>query len=155
MRYPYRNTSTTQGSAPLSLQGCQWRDRVRQGDGSYFRKPKGPEEGADPLPTRERLRLLNLEAEEERLRRCWPWRKAPEVDAAARGEEVERPLPLSSDLDMARLEDISDDCCTWDTTTSSISSSNRRLSEPGDTVRARRCVSGTGISVCASKNHGA
>ena len=47
MRYPYRNTSTTQGSAPLSLQACQWRDRqppnrVRQGDGSYFWKPEGP-----------------------------------------------------------------------------------------------------------------
>ena len=72
MRYPYRNTSTTQGSAPLSLQACQWRDRqlphrVRQGDGSYFRKPEGLEEGADPLPPRERLRLLNREAEEERL----------------------------------------------------------------------------------------
>ena len=55
MRYPYRNTSTTQGSAPLSLQACQWRDRqppnrVRQGDGSYFRKPEGPEEGAAPYP---------------------------------------------------------------------------------------------------------
>ena len=61
--------------APLSLQACQWRDRqppnrVRQGAGSHFRKPEGPEEGADPLPPRERLRLLNLEAEEERLRRC-------------------------------------------------------------------------------------
>ena len=38
-----------------SLQACQWRDRqppdrVKQGDGSYFRKPEGFEEGADPLP---------------------------------------------------------------------------------------------------------
>ena len=57
-------------------------------------------------------RQSNREAEEERLRRCWPWQKAPAEDEAARGEEVERPLPLSSDLDMARLEDISDDCCT-------------------------------------------
>ena len=55
MRYPSRRTSTTHGSAPLSLQACQWRDRqppdrVRQGDGSYFQKPEGFE-GADPLPS--------------------------------------------------------------------------------------------------------
>ena len=61
MRYPSRRTSTTHGSAPLSLKPCQWRDkqppdRVRQGDGSYFRKPKGFEEGADPLPPLKRLR---------------------------------------------------------------------------------------------------
>ena len=71
-------------------------------------------------------------------------------DGSTRGEEAERPLPLPSDLDTARFKEISDDCCTWDTTTPSISSSKRRDSDPGDTVRARRCVSGTGISVCAS-----
>ena len=54
-RYPSRRTSITHGTAPLSLQACQWRDRqppdrVRQGEGSHFWKPKGFEEGADPLP---------------------------------------------------------------------------------------------------------
>ena len=53
-------------------------------------------------------------------------------------EEEERPLPLARDLDMARLEEIKDDCCTWDKTTPSISSSKRRVSNPGDTVRERR-----------------
>ena len=143
MRYPYRSTSTTHGSVPLSLQACQWRDRqppnrVRLGDGSYFRKPEGPEEGADPLPPRERLRLLKREDE------------TPAEAGAARGEEEERPLPLANDLDMARLEEMSEDCCTWDTTTPRISSSKRSDSDPGDTVREQRCVSGTGISVCAS-----
>ena len=38
------STSTTQGSVPLSLHACQWRDRQPpikegQGYGSYFRKP--------------------------------------------------------------------------------------------------------------------
>ena len=59
-RYPSRRTSTTHGSAPLSLQASQWRDRqppdrVRQGDGCHFRKPEGVEEGADPLPPVKRM----------------------------------------------------------------------------------------------------
>ena len=76
MRYPSRRTSTTHGSAPLSLQACQWRDRqlpdrVRQGDGSYFRKPEGFEEGADPLPPLKRLRPLESEEDAERFpNRC-------------------------------------------------------------------------------------
>ena len=72
MRYPTLNTSTTHGSAPLSLQARQWRDRpppvrVREGDGSYFRKPEGLEEGADPLPPRKRLRPPEREEEERAL----------------------------------------------------------------------------------------
>ena len=122
---------TTQGFAPLSLQACQWGDRqppvrVRQGDGSYFQKPEGPEEGADPLHPRERLRPPKREEEAERLRRGLPWRKEPAEDGSTRGEEAERPLPLPSDLDKARFEKINDDCCTWDTMISSISSSKRR-----------------------------
>ena len=76
MRYPSRRTSTTHGSAPLSLQACQWRDRqppdrVKQGDGSYFRKPEGFEEGTDPLPPLKRLRPPGREADAERFRdRC-------------------------------------------------------------------------------------
>ena len=65
-----------------------------------------------PTPPRERLRLLKREDEEERLRRCWPVREAPDEAGAARGEEEERPLPLANDLDMTRLEDMSEDCCT-------------------------------------------
>ena len=61
MRYPSRRTPTTHGTAPLSLQACQWRDRqppdrVREGDGSHFQKPEGFEEGANPLPPLKRLR---------------------------------------------------------------------------------------------------
>ena len=114
--------------------------------------PKVRKKEPTPYPPRERLRLLKREDEEDRLRRCWPGREAPAEAGAARGEEEERPLPLANDLDMARLEEMSEDCYTWDTTTPRISSSKRRGSEPGDTVRERRCGSGTGISVCAIKN---
>ena len=40
----------------LPVEGQTGPDRVRQGDGSYFRKPEGFEEGVDPLPPLKRLR---------------------------------------------------------------------------------------------------
>ena len=69
MRYPTLSTSTTHGSAPLSLQACQWRDRqppdrVREGDGSYFQKPEGLEEGADPLITVKHRKAIKEENDE-------------------------------------------------------------------------------------------
>ena len=69
---PQPSEKISHGSAPLSLQACQWRDRqppvrVREGDGSYFRKPEGLEEGADPSPPLKRLRPPDREEEEERL----------------------------------------------------------------------------------------
>ena len=54
IRYPNRRTSTTEGSAPLSLQACQWRDRDF-------------EEGTLPLPPLKRLEPLPLPGEVERL----------------------------------------------------------------------------------------
>ena len=71
MRYPTRTTCTIHGTAPLSLQACQWRDRqppdrVREGDGSHFRKPKGFEEGADPLPPLKRMRPPEREEDAKR-----------------------------------------------------------------------------------------
>ena len=111
MRYPNRSTSTTHGSAPLSLQACQWRDRqppvrVKEGDGSYFRKPEGLEGGAAPLPTLKRLRPPEREEEEERFPYGLP-QGALEERGPTRGEEEEgADLPLPKERETARLEEI-------------------------------------------------
>ena len=148
----------------MSLQACQWRDRqppdrVRQGDGSYFRKPEGPEEGADllpPPPPLKRLRPLEREEEDERLNCGLPAREEPAGEGSTAGEEEERPRPWDRDLDMARFEEINDDCCTWDTTTPSISSPKRSVSDPGDTVRERRWDSGQkGVTALSTHKCGA
>ena len=80
-----------------------------------------------------------------------PEHEEPAAEGFTSGEEEERPLPLPSDLDTARFGEIRDDFCTLVTTTPKISLLKRRDSEPGDTVRACRCVSGTGIVVCDNK----
>ena len=149
MRYPNLSTSTTHGSAPLSLQACQWRDRqppvrVREGDGSYFRKPKGLEEGADPLPPLKRLRPPDREEGEERFPYGLP-RGVPDEWGSTRGEEEEGlDLPLPKERETARLEEISEERWTWATTSAKMSSLNRPDEDPGATVRERRWASGTG-----------
>ena len=73
MRYPSRRTSTTQGSAPSSLQVRHWSDRqppiaVGQGQDSYRRKPLPlVEERTAPLLPRPRF-AHQLDGEAERLR---------------------------------------------------------------------------------------
>ena len=94
MRYPSRRTSTTHGSAPLSFQACQRRDRqppdrVKQGDGSYLRKPEGFDEGADPLPPLKRLRPPEREEDAERFPDCRACRGGLKPDRPARGEDDE------------------------------------------------------------------
>ena len=96
----------------LSLQACQWRDRqpperVRKGDGSYFRKPEGPEEGAAPFPQLKRLRPLEREEEEERFPYGLP-REKDDDRGPVRGEEEEEgaDLPLRRERESARLDDI-------------------------------------------------
>ena len=115
MLYPSCSTSTTHGSAPLSLHSCQWRDRqpsdrVRQGDGSYFRKPEGLEEGADPLPPLKRLPPLDREEEAERFPDDRPARRGPEGEGSTRGEEEEaRDLARPKERETARLDEIIDE----------------------------------------------
>ena len=113
-RYPSRSTSTTYGSVPLSLQACQWRDRqppdrVRQGDGSHFRKPEGLE-GADCLPPLKRLPPPDREEEAERFPNDRPARGGPEEEGSTSGEEEEvRDLALPKERETARLEEIIED----------------------------------------------
>ena len=81
--------------------------------GSYFRKPEGLEEGADPLPPWKRLQPPKRDQEAEHLLCGLPEREEPEAEGSTSGEEEEeRPLPLSSDLDTARFDEIKEDCCT-------------------------------------------
>ena len=79
-------------------------------------------EGADLLPPLKRLRPLEREEEDERLKCGLPAREEPAGKGSTTGEEEERPLTLARDLDMAKFEEISDDCCTWKPSRFSIAS---------------------------------
>ena len=106
---------------------------------------ENPEEGAPPFPPLKRLRLPEQEEEEERFPYGLPcakeYRRGP-----VRGEEEEEgaDLPLRRERDSARLLDIWEELCTWETTSERSFASNNPEDDPGVTVRERFCVSGTG-----------
>ena len=70
-------------------------------------------EPTPPPPPRKRFRPPEREEKEECLPCDLPVRKEPGAEGSTSGEEEEeRALPLSRDLDTARLEEMREDCCT-------------------------------------------
>ena len=108
--------------------------------------PKVWKKEPPPFPPLKRLRLPEREEEEERFPYGLP-REKEDRRGPVRGEEEGADLPLRRERESARLLEICEELCTWETTSERSSASNNPKDDPGVTVRERFCVSGTGREV--------
>ena len=94
----------------LPLEGQTALERVRRGDGPYFRKPEDLEEGADTLPPLKRFPPPEQEEEDERFPDGQPYGGGQEPEGPASGEpdaawEPER----ASEWETTRFEETKED----------------------------------------------